>query len=141
MSQVSQVKSSQHGLLTLLILLWMTIGMSMEIEPCQIRGKGFTKFTLIHRNLVNKNIPMPQRIEVFKCKSSSGQGIEKVRDISSTATGKSQKQEGCYYSRCTKRQKERKVHLCFIDGRLSPHDDGVRTKISKKKKKSSRAPC
>ena len=62
--------------------------------------------------------------------------MEKVRDNSSMATGKSQEQEGGY-SRSTERQKENP--LCYIDGHLSSQKCGVRTNISDVQR-HSRAP-
>ena len=70
------------------------------------------------------------------CTSSSGQGMEEVRDNSRVGFGTSQKEKGGYSGR-TQRQKE--SPLCYIDGKMSPQERGAGTQLTDVHKQS-RAP-
>ena len=81
----------------------------------RIAGKGFASMT--HCSLVHKFMAYASSDENSRCKSRSGQGLEKARDDHSMATGEHQEQEGSY-SGSTKRQKEGKFATLMDMGHL-----------------------
>ena len=79
-----------------------------------IAGKGMNP--LSHYNLVRNFIPMPQSLEVTRCKSCSGEGMGKIRENTGIAADESQKEEGIAEARNEGRkvQFESLMDLCHL---------------------------
>ena len=71
----------------------------------RIAGKGFTFKT--HYNLVQEFIPMPRAMKILDAKAAADKEWKKLETIPAWQLGKSQKQEGGYFSKHKETKKVR----------------------------------